>query len=171
MPGANSAIIYRADDFTSGSRNALGLDRIACSPLSMWMCLERRIVVTAISGDFIGEPVRPDEDLISMSQLDLGHHQSGVFTGELVHLKKMIADRHPIAHLVDNAGFTQGEQRLGIFNRDRLFPLEAAGAACITDALYSEIALVALDAYPNGTGRIGLQVALNDALMVSGLAR
>jgi len=137
-------------------------------PLGERIPHQLRIVVFAVAGHFVTQPVRTDIGLVLAAEFDFGYDQSLIFPEELVHLEDVLAHLDLIAEFVDVAFGAEQEQLLGVLEGDLFFPFVTADAGQVRLALDGDVAFLPLGADAYGATLARGQVALTDAGFLEG---
>lgn len=120
------------------------------------------IIVPSVPSDLFTEPLRADEFFILGRKLDFGDYKTCIIAMELIYLEyACMVLRAVFCRNFDNVAgfvnkfprFAQFQKIQGLVSRDFLLPLIAGHSAFTADAFYRNIALVAFNAYADGSFR------------------
>ena len=95
-------------------------------PLGVGILAELGIVVAAVAGHFLAEPIRADERFIGSTELNFSHDEAFVLAVELVDLERVA-----VGHGDEPADFVDGARFAQTHEGERLVDLQAGGYCLI----------------------------------------
>lgn len=139
-------------------------------PLGVGILAELGIVVAAVAGDFLAEPIGADERFIGSTELNFSNDEAFVLAVELVDLEGVaVGHRDKPTDFVDGAGFAQTHEGERLVDADFFLELVAREAVVRRGTFDGEVGVVAVFAGAHSNtyraSTLRADVALHDARM------
>ena len=130
---------------------------------------EHDVVVTRVASHLLAQPFRPFKGNILVRQLHLGHDKTLIVSMKLIHFKDIGTGLYQMTGFINHSWLAQKHQFSGILDRYLLFPLKAAHATVITNALDGDVTLIPTNSNSNTSLGDRTQVALGYVYDLEGL--
>ena len=126
------------------------------------MLAELAVVITAVASDLFSDEMGNFRRVGGIAELDFGYNKAIVFAMKLIDFEGVVATLDEPACLVDDAGFTELHQLLGIVKGNLLLELIAGESVVCTGPFNSNVRARISNSNANSTATLTADIALLD---------